>query len=262
MKTQILFLVILASLFFSTLSFAHVVEVNHDQKVVYFSPTPNLTVVLNDLGDLGILSLSLDYDAQAANREREELLRIYPGYSFQVLMAQHMTESVVVHIPEAGIHQETLIKQGQMGPYMNLQMQVSKAQMGQIKALAKGHQDILKFSLPVASSYRASRVLEQYQNSSVCTEIQSQNFGSLVQSLLGIKKPEGMKFEETFMAYKREILENCFDFAPTKIGSFKELLRLALQKKENAPVITATHSEVRNLDVKYELIPKVNLELN
>jgi len=262
MKTQILFLVILTSLFFSPLSFAHVIEVNQEQKVVYFSPTPNLTVTLSDLDDLGILSLSLDYEAQAASQEREQLKQTYPGYTFQVLMAQHTSESVVVSIPEAGIQHETLIKQGQMGPYMNLQMQVSKAQVAKIKALAKSQKEILKVSLPVASSYRASRVLEHYKNSSVCSEIQSQNFGSLVQNLLGLKKPAGMKFDETFLVYKRSILENCFEFAPTTIGSFKELLRLALQKKEVLPLITATHSEVRNLDVKYELIPKVSFELN
>ncbi|WP_413290550.1 hypothetical protein [Bdellovibrio sp. HCB337] len=254
---------VLASLFVSQIALAHVIEVNKDERTVFYTPDVVLDVEVTDLdSEGGMFSLSLSYDSAAVKSEEENLKRTYPGYALRVLTAQHASSSLLVSIPEIGLSEETQVKQGQMGPYLNFQTLLKPAQVAKLKTLSASATDLVKLAIPVSSGYQAIRVLEKYSSSTVCKEMRVKRFDDLVVALFNLKKPSGIVRAETLTDYKRSIIEGCFDLSPAKVTSFKELMALELQPKESPIEITARYSTSQWVDAKYELVPKLRLKIN
>lgn len=255
--------ILMVSVFISKLASAHVIEVSEAQKIIYYTPTPTLEVEVTDLEDSGgMFSLSLSYDNASARDEEESLKLKYPGYGLKLMMAQHATEVVRVEIPEIGLSQETLVKQGQLGPYLNLQLLLKPEQVSKLKKLSAKPADLLKLVIPASSGYQSLQILETYSSTTICSEIRAQRLDQLMMVLLSLKKPVGLQRPETFLAYKKSILENCFDVAPAKVTTFKDLLKLEIKTKASSGVVTATYSTNQWVEAKYDLVPRLRLRIN
>lgn len=237
-------------------------EVNDYEKTVYYSLTPYLEMNVMDLdGDGGILSLSLTYDGDLARQEMEKVKTAYPGYKLTLLTAQVASAPVKIEIPYAGISEQTVLRQGQMGPYMNLQLSLKSDQVAKLKTLSK-KSDFLSLEIPVQASYSSSTELEKFENSVNCSDLKVNRVEDLILNLSRMKQPSTMHYDQTFVSYKKDLLQKCFETDPGSVKSFKDVLSLSVKSRADSVVVKGTHLDRQSHDVKFNLVPVLKVQIN
>lgn len=241
---------------------AAVHEVNDYEKTVYYSLTPYLEMNVMDLDDDGgILSLSLAYEGELARQEMEKVKSAYPGYKVTSLTAQVTGAPLKVEIPLAGISEETLLRQGQTGPYLNLQLSLKKDQVAKLKSLAKKG-DFLNLEIPVQASYSSNSVLESFEESVTCSELKVGRVEDLILGLSRMKQPATVRFDQTFLSYKKDLLKKCFETDASSVKSFKDVLNLAVKSRAESVVVKGVHQDRQEHTVKFNLVPVLKVQIN
>jgi hypothetical protein len=254
------------SLFFimiGSIASAHVLEVNEAEKIVYYAPTPVLSVTLVDLeSEGGVLNLLLDYDGATAKKENTQIKESYPGYQVQAVVVQPTNQELQVNIPEIGVSERTLLKQAQMGPLLSMQLGLKPEQVRKFKIMERS-QTPLKIEIPIRTSIHSSQTIESYSTeSTACRDLKVRNVADLITSLGSLKKPGRIQYAQTFESYKSSLLQNCFDISPTYISSFKELLKMELKPHVGAFDLKGSYVETRAHDIEAVLVPTVQIDIN
>lgn len=241
---------------------AAVHEVNDYEKTVYYSLTPYLEMNVMDLDDDGgILSLSLTYEGELARHEMGKVKTTYPGYKLTLLTAQVTGTPLKVEIPLAGVSEETILRQGQSGPYMNLQLSLKKDQVAKLKALAKKG-DFLSLEIPVQASYSSNSIVESFEDSVVCADLKVGRVEDLILGFSRMKQPSTMRYDQTFVSYKRDLLKKCFETDASSVKSFKDVLNLTVKSRAESVVVKGIHQDRQDHTVKFNLIPVLKVQIN
>lgn len=243
---------------------AAILDMNSTDQMIYIHPTPTLQLSLLDLGnDGGILSVSLDYESAATRTEINDLQSRYPGRTVQVVMAEPQTNTATLSIPEIDLQQDLLLRQGQMGPYINNQFQLNHEQMRKAFSLGKTLADFVHFSINARASYVSTQVIEEYTVPSVvCSALRVRSVKDLISSLGRWQKPNGVRYPQTFDAFKSEVLEHCFSMSSSSVNSFQDLLNLSVQTNPTAKRISGQFLDKKSQSKTFSLIPHVKIEMN
>lgn len=237
-------------------------EVNDYERTVYYSLTPYLEMNVMDLdSEGGILSLSLAYEGDWARQEMEKLGATYPGYKLILLTPQVTGTPLKVKIPLVGISEETILRQGQTGPYMNLQLSLKVDQVAKLKALAKKG-DLLNLEIPVRASYSSSNAIENFEGSVNCADLKVDRIEDLILNLSRMKQPSVVRYEQTFVSYKKDLLQKCFEMDTSSVRSFKDVLNLPVKSRVDTPVIKGIYLEKKNHDIKFNLAPVLKVQID
>lgn len=254
---------LLSSLLFCFQSYAAILDVNSADKTVYYHPTPALEINLVDYDDGGYLTVFINYESDVTRNERNDLQAKYPGTTAQAIMAEPQQASGSLTIDQTDIHINIPMRQGQVGPYVNVQTTITKDQMRQVLAVKSRLQNLIHVSLPVRSNFTESTVVEQYVASpQVCSDLKVRTARDMILALTHLQKPASIKYQQTFDALKTEILDHCFETSLQSIGSFKDLLNASVQTSSSVGPITAQYLEKRSLTENYELNPQIKINLN
>ncbi|MGZ3769142.1 MAG: hypothetical protein ACXVCP_06725 [Bdellovibrio sp.] len=237
-------------------------EVNEYDKTVYYSLTPYLEMNVMDLDDDGgILSMSLVYDGALARQETEKVNNAYPGYKVTLLTPQVTSDPLKIEIPVAGISEETTLRQGQTGPYMNLQLSLKKEQVTKLKDLAKKG-DFLNLEIPVQANFSSSAIVEKFENTVTCSDYNFNNVEDLILDLSRMKQPSTVRFDQTFTSYKKDLLLKCFEIDASSVKSFKDILNLTVKARAQSIAVKGAYTDRQNHDVKFNLIPVFKIQFN
>ncbi|MEK2646773.1 hypothetical protein [Bdellovibrio sp. BCCA] len=237
-------------------------EVNEYERTVYYSLTPYLEMNVMDLeSDGGILSVSLAYDGDLARQEMDRVKATYPGYKLNLLTAQVTGAPLKVEIPSVGISEETVLRQGQAGPYMNLQISLKKDQVAKLKTLAKRN-DFLNLEIPVQANYSSSTEMEKFEDSVNCSELRVNRIEDLILNLSRMKQPSTMRYDQTFISYKKDLLQKCFETEASSVKSFRDVLNLPIKSRLEPVVVKGLHLDRQNHDIKFNLVPILKVQIN
>lgn len=237
-------------------------EVNEYEKTVYYSLTPYLEMNLMDLDDDGgILSMSLVYDGELARQETEKINDAYPRYKVTQLTPQVTGDPLKIEIPLAGISEDTILRQGQTGPYMNLQLSLKKEQVVKLKALAKKG-DFLNLEIPVQANFSSNAIVEKFENTVNCSDQKFNNVEDLILDLSRMKQPSTVRFDQTFTSYKKDLLHKCFAIDASSVKSFKDILNLTVKSRVQSIVVKGAYTDRQNHDVKFNLVPVLKVQIN
>lgn len=246
--------------------FAHaaILDANSTDQAIYMHPTPTLEVNLMDLGnDGGILTVSLNYISATTKAEISDLQLQYPDKEIQVIMAEPQYGIVTFAIPEIGLQQDFPLQQGQMGPYLNNQVALTKDQMKKALALKSQLADLVQFPITAKANYLFTHVVEEYTASSnICSTLKINTVKDLVLSLGRLQKPNSIQYSQTFEAFKGELLDHCFVVHPSPVNSFKELLNLPITTSLLTEKITGQYVEKKSQSKVFSLNPHIKIELN
>lgn len=257
MKILIMSLVLIIS----KLSFATVIEVNAIEKKVYYHPTPVLEISLIDLAtDGGVLMLSLDYNSQLTNEESNNLKSLYADYKFQVVMAELLRPEFELSIPEINLKKELFFRQGQLGPYLNSQINLTQEQVQKLKLNQKIIRS-LNFSVQSKVRYISQSVVESYNLAGQsCSDLKVTNVKDIIQNLSQLKRPLEIKYSETFESLKISIIAKCFDANPQIVESFSELMRVPLNTL--SPVeLKGEYFQPRSQEKVIDIKPLISVKL-
>lgn len=235
---------------------AKVFEINERENTIYLHPNPELKIKVMDLqSDGGILSAFLDYGTQS-KKEIQELKNKFPNYAIQVLTAFSASDTLF-EIPEIGLRSLTPKRQGQFGPYLNLQIAISRQQTQDLKKmLASKKTPRVVFENLVTSQYKSLSLLERQSFSpEACSWIHGNTLGEVFLKQAQFTRPTLVEHEETFKKLRREILDYCYSLTLTKVSSFQELFELPATKKEPTQNLVIETYSMQNKDIQYLLEP-------
>jgi hypothetical protein len=244
-------------------AFALVLEVNEGDKKIFYHPTPALVLNLTDLGsDGGFLTAFLDYSNQKTKAEYNEISSQYLNYDVQVLGAEPVSGIVTLKIPKASFLRELTIRNGQLGPYINSNFDLKKDEVDSLLRVKDLESEVI-LTIDVKSSYSSSQVIEAYHtDSGFCEQLKVKDVSDLMQTLISLKRPREIKFNQTFDSLKRSIIDQCFEAEPSVVNNFNELMntQLKVNRAKSAPL----GKYLENLWVKkeYQIKPHVTLEKN
>jgi hypothetical protein len=259
-------LILAMSLLFSQGAFAGVIEVNTAEAKVYYHPTPTLDLNLIDLeGQGGVLMVFLNYESSVIQQEAQDLQKKYPGYQLQSVIAESANSSFTFSIPEAGIRQDLQLRQGQIGPYLNAEISISREQVLKFKTQNGRPASLSQIEISAQASFTSQRLVEQYKsNSHLCSQLGFSSVKDLVLGLASMIKPEDMQYAQTFSAYKAQILEQCFDLAAagSAVNSYKGLLNFPIKAKAASGSISATYLEKQEQRKGISIQPNIKIEMN
>lgn len=234
-------------------------------QTIYMHPTPTLTLSIMDMEkDGGLMTISLDYDAATTQMELANLQAQNPNRKIQVIPSEPQYSTATLTIPEINFQQELSLSRGQMGPIVGTQILLNKEQMAKLLLNKTRADKMVQFSLTAKSSFMASQVLEDYSASSdVCSSLNADKVKDLILSLGRMQKPAGMKYSQTFDAFKGEILSHCFATVnASAVASFKDLLGLRLQSSLWSEKISAQYTESKSETKVFPLTPHIKVNLN
>lgn len=260
MKTYLLLII---ALFVQT-SGAAVLEVNSPEGKVYYHPTPTLEANLMSLADgSGYLMISLDYIGKDTEAELASLHQQYENYQIQPLTAEHSEASVVLNISEIGLQKEIQLRNGQMGPYINVQIELKKDQVDKLKKLKDQIQKSFNFEIQARSSFNSDTLIESYQaGPDVCDQLKVQSVGDLIKNISLLKKPDGIKYSQTFDSLKATLLNSCFEVKPQSIESFAELMKLPVGTVTPNKALTGRFVQKKSQDKVFGIKPNLKILLN
>lgn len=251
------------TLFIVNSSLALVVEVNQLEKKVYYHPTPELSVHIMDLeGYGGSLSAYLNYDGPKTKNELAEVKKNFPQYQVQVLGAAPAKSLGRLEIADMGFSQDIYVRNGQLGPYINANFDLSKIQMEQLKKI-KDLSGKVSFKADVQVNYTANLLIEEFRaDPRYCEELKIQSVKDLIQKFSSIKKPSSMKYAQTFDTLKESMLDQCFDVVDTEVKNFKDLLKVEIKSSPGQKSLVGRFYERRSVDRVVELKPYIEVIKN
>lgn len=245
------------------LSWASVIEYNHEEQKIYMHPTPVLEMSLIDLGsDGGVLNVSLEYRSENSKNEIQQLKDQFPQYEVQVLTAERL-ENVNLEINDIYLNQELSLRQGAMGPYINAQISLKSYQVSRLKNQGNKILERISLKLPAKVAYMSEKVIEQISESpQICERLKVRSVQDLLMSLGELKASSAVQYQETVKSLKNDILKKCFSVNETQIHSFKELMEsqiTTLRPNDELVGKTLKRTEVSR---RILIVPQIQLELN
>ncbi len=256
-------LILVLSFFCTQLSMAGVLEVSPENQRVYYHPTPILTVNVIDAGtDGGVMIVGLDYESTSTRQELDALKNQYPNYEIQAVMAESIKEIVTLILPEIGIHQDFRLRQGQMGPYLNSSLNLTKEQVATIKRSKE--KLAVNFILKISAKTKYNDVLlkERFeQKEDLCLNFKAKNVIDIIQTLSSLQRPKVIKYDETFSQLKSSLLNNCFDLIPKNVASFSDLMKVEITTHRSRENIVVETFENKSVDKTFEISPVLKLEI-
>lgn len=255
-------LTLMALLLFSSMASAHIVEVNETERMIYFTPTLTLDVELTDLKEAGgMLALSLRYERVLEQFELKEVRAKYPEYEVQTLAAEQTEEPAKLSLLEVGISEEVQLRRSQAGPYLNYQRFLSSEQVSRLKELVRTERQIVRMKIPMKTAYPSKRIVEVYEDGKACAGLRGPRVVDFIQELISLKKPDSIRYPQTFVAYKKALLQNCFEITPATVRSFQELLEMPLKTKSLPSPVVGSYSEHRMIQSSFDMVPRQNLQI-
>lgn len=251
-------------LFLSQICFASVLEVNEFEKNVYYHPTPVLELDLIDLqNDGGMLMVSLNYDSIATKNEEELLQAQYPEYKLQPIMGEVTQPSMTFSIPSLDVRKQIVLRQGQMGPYLNTSIDLSKAQVVKLKKSKDEIVSSLSLTVPIHTNYNTVAVKESFElNQAFCLQFKARNLADVISIISKFVKPEAIQYQQTFDDLKLSILGSCFSINKSVANSFSELLKTPVIAIQPRAPIRGQFSEVQNRSEVHNINPTTKVEIN
>jgi hypothetical protein len=242
---------------------AFVVEVNRSERKVFYHPTPDLNLSLTNLGeDGGLLFVSLDYDTPRSKSELAEIKAQYPNYLIQVVGADPVSPTARLEISKVGFIRELPLRNGQLGPYLNANMEIDKAQLERIWKL-QDPESAIDLSLNVKTSYHTIRVLETFQaKSSYCEDLGIKTVGDLVLTFSSLPRPQSILYQQTFDSLKKSILEQCFEINEDRVSSFGQLLKSEVRVSRTAKTLLGQFTQPVDQEKVFNLKPRIKFEKN
>jgi hypothetical protein len=242
-------ILLLLTLNFSV-AYGAVIEKNEIDKKIYIHPTPTLQIEILDLEtEGGLLSIFLDYESENSKKELSEAKSKYPDYEIQSVTAVPVDDSIEIEITDLGLKEKFIIRQGQIGAYLNSQIMLTTAQMKKVTEVSENLSSSVKANIRLKSFVNSVVVKESYKvDRNICRSLDVNNVGDLIVALNNLKKPTEIKYPETFEALKSTLLKGCFSVVASSVSTFEQLLSLPL----------ALNSRFDDLTVKFEVITPQN----
>ncbi|MBC7741842.1 MAG: hypothetical protein H7061_06580 [Bdellovibrionaceae bacterium] len=258
---QIFFL--LSAFFFAGMSNAGVVQVNKEEAIVYFLPTPTIELNLMDLGrEGGVLNVSSDYNGAATEGGLGEVKRQYAGYEVKLLNAAYINSSVMLNLPSVGFVRELKLRQGQMGPYLNASFELTASEVLKFKRSAEDIKSRTNLNLKVQVSYFNSSIVEKYSTDErFCPSLKANTIAEVVSALLKLERPAAIKYAQTFSSLKMNALQSCFEIEGQAVSSFAQLLQSRTITKTGV-VVSGVYAERKAHDENVEVRPFINVIVN
>ena len=242
---------------------AMVIEVNTAERKVYVHPRPTIEFSMIDLEAQGsILNVSVDYKNQTYQAESKVIQAQYPGYQIQVVAAT-VQGAAEVRIPKLHLKESVQMRQGQMGPYFNYQINLNQQDTQQFKKMASRIGDEIEIDIPAKMEWQSVQSLEKFvAEASYCQEFKVSKVGDLMNSFALIRKPKQIKFDSTFRDFKKSVLSQCFSVQPKMIQSFNDLVQTPVDvRTPESDIIGETlagKTSSKTVMIDYEITTELN----
>ncbi len=235
-----------------------IIDIDSTEMKIYMHPTPVLEITLQDLEtDGGILYLSLIYDGAKTKGEISEIEIHNPGYEVIALTA-NQNGSASLEISNI-LQQEVPTRQQQLGPQINTQIRLSTEQMKKLKAIKDLGQQVV-ITIPAQTNYGINQVMERFEApSDFCETIPLKNVEDLISNFSKLKKPEEIKYQQTFDSLKQKALRQCYIVESSKISTFSDLISLKVKIKQVDNLFGETVVR-KNLTKSFSILPILKIE--
>jgi hypothetical protein len=252
-------IILFASLMICTIAQAHVIEVNQQESTVYVHPTPVIEVTLQDLGDDGgVLYLTLTYDGVRSKAEIANLQKQYPGYQVVALVANSNGNSTL-DIADI-VHETISVRQQQLGPQINTQLQLKPEQMNRVRKLGDGLAGTIQLQVPATVTYTSTQIVEQYAtDTNICESLRVQSVKDLIVNFGRMVKPAQITRAQTFESLKADMLTKCFAVKEESADSFADLLKLKVSTLKSGESIVGQTLQKQDVTKAFIITPILKL---
>ncbi len=246
----------------SSLSYGKLIEIDHLQKTIYTHPTPVLEMTIVEVDrNSGVLYLTADYVSPKTVQELDNLKLEYPGYEIKVIYGEK--KGLATFKVDQIIKVEIPMMQGQIGPLVHTAIELNGSQLKTFKTKIKQLPELVEMELPVVFRYVKNQVIESYSvKSDFCSTIKAETVKDMILSFSNLRKPLTVKYDQTFLSFKEQLLQNCFQVSLDPIQSFKDFLSLKVQDSVQLGTITGLYSKKVEAEVNQSLKPVTVINLN
>ena len=95
-----------------------------------------------------------------------------------------------------------------------------------------------------------------------CGQLKVETVSDMINSLSQLKKPDGIKYPQTFDSLKASLLSSCFEVKPQTIGSFAELMKLSVATLNPNKVIVGRFTQKKLQDKVFGIKPNLKILIN
>lgn len=253
-------LFILSCLFFVQPAQAMVLHVNQNDSVVYFHPTPYLSLNLKEASGTATASLGVafNYDSKMIQREFNSLIALYSGYEIKISTATNVATVFTLDLPTVGIRRDIKLRQTNMGPYFSERIPLNPIEELRFK-YSKANIEASVFTVTARATYSSSVEVERYEAApEFCSSLKVVQVKDMISVIGKIEKPASIQNKQTFDSLKHSALGQCFDLESASVKSFSELLQIRVMPKPGV-IAHGSHFEKKPQEIIFEIQPSVDV---